>query len=145
MEFDLAVTIHRPPDAVYAVLADIQNYVKPGSPVPEMEKIPPGPTGAGTRWREVVRLLPFMTMTMWSDVAEAVPGRRLAETFHGPWMTGRLTYEIEPTADGSVLHQRETLTPHGPLRLVEGRMDRMLRPRLMARLDSIRDLLETGA
>jgi hypothetical protein len=110
-----------------------------------MEKIPPGPTGAGTRWREVVRLLPFVTMTMWSDVVETVPGRRLAETFRGPWMTGRLTYEIEPTAGGSVLRQVETLTPQGPLRLVAGQMDRMLRSRLEARLRAIRDILETGA
>lgn len=143
MEFDLSIPIRRSPEAVYAVLADIQRYAGgTGSPVPEMEKIPPGETRIGTRWREVVRLLPFRTMTVWSEVVAAVPGRRLTETFHGPWMTGRLAYEIEPTPDGAVLHQRETLTPHGPLRLMAGRMERMLRPRLIARLAAIRDLLE---
>jgi hypothetical protein len=146
MEYDLSIPIPRPPEAVYAVLADIQNYIQgPRSPVPEMEKIPAGPTRVGTRWREVVRLLPFVTITMWTEVADVVQGRRLSSTFHGPLMTGRLTYEIEPTADGSVLRQRETLTPGGPLRLVAGLMDRMLRPRLVARMEAIRDLLEARA
>ncbi len=147
MDYDLSITIRKPPEAVYAVLADVQDYIHvvPGSPIPEMEKIPPGPTSVGTRWREVVRLLPFLTMTMWSEATEVVPGRRLLETFHGPWMTGRIAYEVEPTVNGSVLRQRETLTAHGPLRLVAGRMDRMLRPRLVARLEAIRNLLETDA
>lgn len=60
-------------------------------------------------------------------------------------MTGRLTYEIDPTPDGAVLRQRETLQPHGPLRLMAGAMDRMLRPRLETRLRDIRALLEKTA
>jgi hypothetical protein len=144
VDFDLAVTIHRPPEATWALLDDIQDHVRPDSPVPEMEKIPPGPVRVGTRWREVVRLAPFLTMTMWTEVTAVERGRLLGETFRGPWMTGRLTYEIEPVAEGCVLHQRETLAPHGPLRMVTGTMDRMLRPRLTARLESIRDLLEAS-
>jgi hypothetical protein len=142
VDYDLAVTIRRPPEVAWALLDDIQDHIRSGSLVPEMEKIPPGPVRVGTRWREVVRLAPFVTMTIWSEVTAVEPGRLLEETFRGPWMTGRLTYEIEPVADGCVLHQRETLTPLGPLRLVGGAMDRMLRPRLSARLDAIRDLLE---
>jgi hypothetical protein len=143
MDYDLSIAIRRPPEAVYAMLTEIQDFIHgPGSPVPEMEKIPPGPTTVGTRWREVVRLLPFLTMTMWSEVTGVAPGRRLSEAFHGPLMSGQLNYEIDPTPDGSVLRQRETLEPHGPLRLVAGLMGRMLRPRLAARLVAIRDLLE---
>lgn len=71
MDYDLSVTICRPPDVVYATLADIQRYVQPGSPVPEMEKIPPGPTTVGTRWREVIRLAPFLTMTIWSEATRS--------------------------------------------------------------------------
>lgn len=68
MEFDLSVRIGRPPEAVYAMLADIQQYVDPAPVVPEMEKIPPGPIAVGTRWREIVRLLPGVTITMWTEV-----------------------------------------------------------------------------
>jgi hypothetical protein len=146
MDFDLAITIRRPPEAVWPVLDDIQAYADaPGSPIPEMEKIPPGPVRVGTRWREVVRLLPGVTMTVWSEATAVEPVRRLEEDFRGPWMTGHLAYELEPVAAGCVLHQRETLTPHGPLRLVVGRMEGMLRPRLEHRLEDIRDLVESGA
>ncbi len=143
MDYDISVTISRPPEAVYALLADVQLYIHhPGSPIPEMEKIPAGTTKVGTRWREVVRLAPFVTMTMWSEVTAIEPGRRLEESFRGPWMTGHLAYSIEPSEGGCVLYQRETLTPHGPLRLLAGPMDRMLRPKVTSRLDAIRDLLE---
>ncbi len=143
MQYDISVTIRRPRDSIFAVLADVQDYIhRPGSPIPEMEKIPPGETEVGTRWREVVRLLPFVTMTMWSTVTALDPGRRLEESFRGPAMTGHIVYSLEPTDAGTVLRQRETLTPHGLLRLLAGPMDRMLRPRLAARLEAIKALLE---
>ena len=37
MEYDLAVTIHRPPAAAWAFLDDVQDHIQPGSPVPEMD------------------------------------------------------------------------------------------------------------
>jgi len=145
MDYDNSITIRRPPEAVFAMLADIQEYAHaPGSPIPEMEKIPPGPTAVGTRWREVVQLLPFMTMTMWSDCTSLVPDRRLELAWHGPGMTGHIAYTMEPVDGGTVLRQVETLTPHGLLRPMGGLMERMLRPRLTARLAAIRDRLEGG-
>ena len=145
MDVDISVTIRRSPDVVYAVLADIQRYVSPGSPVPEMEKFPPGPTAVATRWREVVRVAPFLTMTIWSEVTAIEPDRRLEERFRGPGMTGSLVYTIEPNEGGCVLRQQQTVTPHGPLRLVAGRMDRMFRSRVTARLEAIRDGIEREA
>jgi hypothetical protein len=145
MDYDISVTVRRPPDGVYAALADIQRYIDPSSPVPEMEKIPAGPTTVGTRWREVIRLGPFLTMTMWSEVTAIESGRRLEERFHGPWITGRLAYSIEPHEGGSVLRQQQTITPQGLLRLLAGPMDRMFRPRVTARLEAIRDGLERDA
>ena len=145
MDYDLSVTVRRPPDAVYATLADIQRYIDPDSPVAVMEKIPAGPTTVGTRWREVIRLGPFLTMTMWSEVTAIEPDRRLEERFRGPWITGRLVYSIEPDDGGCVLRQQQTITPHGLLRLLAGPMDRMFRPRVTARLEAIRDGLERDA
>jgi hypothetical protein len=145
MDYDISVTIRRPPGDVFGVLADIQRYIHPGSPVPKMEKIPAGPTAVGTRWREVVRLGPLLTMTIWSEVTAIEPGRRLEERFRGPGMTGRLVYTIEPNEAGCVLRQQQTITPHGPLRLVAGQMDGMFRARVTARLESIRDGIEREA
>jgi len=145
LDYDLSVTIRRPPDVVYAALADIQRSIDPGSPVPEMEKIPAGPTRVGTRWREVIRLGRLLTMTMWSEVTAIEPDRRLEERFRGPWITGRLVYSIAPRDQGCMLRQQQTVTPHGPLRLVAGLMNRMFRPRVAARLEAIREGLERAA
>jgi hypothetical protein len=146
IDFDLRIAISCPPAAAFSMLADIQEHIHaPGSPVPEMEKIPPGPTAVGTRWREVVRLAPFLTMTMWTEVTAIEPDHLLATTFHGPWMRGTLRYTIDPIETGCVLRQRETLTPIGPLRLASGLMDRLLRPRVTARLGAIREKLEREA
>lgn len=142
MDYDISISIRRPPAAVFATLADIQRYVGAGSPVPEMEKIPDGPTVVGTRWREVVRVAPHLTMTIWSEVTTIEADRLLAESFRGPWMHGTLRYTIEPTPTGCVVRQEQTITPIGPLRLGTRVMDRMFRPRVAARLESIRDGLE---
>jgi hypothetical protein len=145
MEHDISVAVGRPPHVVYAVLADIQLYVQPGSPVPEMEKIPPGPTAIGTRWREVVRLGPFLAMTIWSEVTALEPDRRIEERFRGPGFIGRLVYTIGASEGGCVLRQQQTITPRGLLRLAGGAMDRMFGRRVSARLESIRDGIEREA
>lgn len=146
MQFDLSVKIRRTPTEALAFMADIQRYNDDGtgSRVPVMEKIPAGPTRVGTRWREVVRVAPFLRMTIWSEVTAYEPARRLAESFRSSWMSGVLEYTVEPTADGTLLRQRETLTPRGPLRLLDGLIARPLRPNLVGRLEEIRALLESG-
>ena len=60
MRFDYSVTIRRPPPAVFAMLADVQDWGKEerAALVPVMEKITPGPTRVGTRWHEVIQLAP---------------------------------------------------------------------------------------
>ena len=144
MEYDLSVTIRRPPERVFAFLEDVQDDAAgPGSPVAEMEKIPPGPTGVGTRWREVVRVAPLVRWTIWSEVTAFEPGRVLEETFRGPFMSGWIRYEVEPAGGGTVLRQLETYSPRGPMRLLGARLGRMLGSRIEARLKAIRDGLES--
>jgi hypothetical protein len=147
MRFDLSVTIQRPPDEVFAFMADAQNYGDhgPDSRVPVFEKITPGPTRVGTRWHEVVQLAPGVRMTAWSEVTTYEPSRRFEESFRASWMRGRLEYSVAPCGEGSTLRQREVLKPRGPLRCFDRPIARMLRPNLLARLEAIRDMLEAGA
>lgn len=147
MNFDIAVKVRRPPAVVLAFFVDIQDHVdpSPSSPVPELEKIPAGPTVVGTRWREVVRMAPGVRMTVWSEVAALEPDRRMTETFWSSWMRGTLDYTVAADGDGTLLRQRETLTPKGPLRLFDRPIAAMLRPAVTRRLADIRDLLEADA
>ena len=140
---DLAIGIPRPPEAVYALLADIQNAEPiPRRAVVRMIKDPAGPTTVGTQWHEHVRLAPGCWLHIESVVTEADEPRRLGMDFHSVWFTGHLTYEIDGTKDGSVLHHRETLRPRLLLRPFAAFIEQGLRPQLERRLEDIKQLLE---
>jgi hypothetical protein len=62
--------------------------------------------------------------------------------FHSRWLTVHLTYDIEPTADGSTLHHRETVRPRALLRWLSPLIERSMRPHLMERLAEIKAILE---
>lgn len=141
MDFDESVRIAAAPAEVWAVLADVQDWaLGPGSPVKVMEKMPAGPTMAGTRWREVVRLAPLLSMTMWSEVTDVVPGHLLAMRFWGGQMQGTLTYTVTARDGGTLLRQQETMHTVGWLRPFDGLVGQMLRPRLSSRLRDIRGM-----
>lgn len=144
LEFDLAVEIRCPPEAVHAFLvAKEQHPQPPGSPVLRLDRLTPSPVRVGTRWIEVVRVGLGMSMTVRSQADRFEPGVALGERFSSAWFTGRLVYTFEPVPAGTRLRQQETLLPRGPLALVAGRIDAALRPRLLDRLADIRDLLRT--
>lgn len=143
--YDHTVIVRRSPEAVYAILADQQNYGdhSPGSLVPVLKKIPPDePTHVGTRWHEVVRLAPFLTMTLHSTVTDVQPPDRLGMEWSGPWMHGRLLYTFEACPEGTRFRQQETFVTDGPLRLLDGMLRRSLFKRVAARQLDIRDLAE---
>jgi hypothetical protein len=141
--FDLAVAIGRPPAAVFALLADVQDV----EPIPRraavrMVKEPAGPTTIGTRWHEWVRLAPGCWFHVESVVSDVHKPYQLGMDFHSRWLTGHLTYVIEPAADGSILHQRETVRPRALLRWLSPFIERSMRPRLVQRLADIKAILE---
>lgn len=146
-DIDLAITIRRPPRAVFDLLADIQDV----EPIPrgadiEMRKDPPGPTRVGTRWHERVRLAPGCWLSVESVVTELREPAVLGMEFRSrPWR-GHLTYEIEAVPGGrSVLHHRETLKLRRPLRLLTALIGRQLEAHVAQRLRDIRDVLEVGS
>ncbi len=144
MRFDYSVTIRRPPRAVFAMLADVQDWGKAerAALVPVMETVTPGPTRVGTRWHEVIRLAPHITMTVWSEVVGIEQDCLLDERFWAWWMRGRLEYTVTPTDGGAVLRQRERLEPRGPFRLVDTLIARQLGPAIEGRLRAIARMLE---
>lgn len=143
MRFDGSVHINRPPQDVLAFLLDIQDHaLAPGSPVAAMDKIPPGPTRVGTRWREVVRLGPGARMTMWSEAIALEPGRSLDLRFWGGSMRGTIRYTVSPEGGRTTLRQQESLSAVGWLAPFERLAAAMLAPRLRARLLDIKTALE---
>jgi hypothetical protein len=130
---------------VFALLADIQDAEPiPRSAAVRMVKEPTGATTTGTRWHEWVRVAPRCWMHVESVVSHLHEPYQLEMDFHSRWLSGHLTYDIEPAADGSILHQRETVRPRVFLRWLSPLIERRMRPRLMERLADIKAILEAS-
>ncbi len=143
LSFDLSVGIKRPSAAVFALLADIQDY----EPIPlearvKMTKHPSTATRVGTRWKERVKIAPGLWMSIESVVTDIQPPSLLGMDFHSVWLYGHLAYTITPSGEGATLHQRETVHLRWPLRWFSTRVKGRLRARLSRRLAELRDLLE---
>lgn len=145
MYFELSVRIERPPEDVFAFLRDKDLFPQePGSPVLALDKLTPEPAGVGTRYHEVVQMLPFFRGHIRSQISRFEPPRFLEEDFGGGGMTGHLAYELLSEGDATILIQRETLEPHGLLRPFAGIIEHSLDNKLRERLESIRAILEAG-
>jgi len=145
MYFDLSITIRRAPQDVFLFLRDKDKYPqKPDSPVLILEQTTPGPAGLGTRYREVVQMLPFVRGEILSVITHFEPGQRLEEDFEGAGMIGHLAYTFVPEAGGTRLTQQETVRMRGFLRLLEPVIERMLSRQLWRRLETIKAILEGG-
>ena len=144
MYFDLSVTIDRAPEDVFIFLRDKDLYIqKPGSPVLILEKTTGGPTGAGTNYREVVQMLPFIRGEIFSEITIYDPPKRLEESFHSSGMNGYLAYLFLADKNGTKLIQRETLNFKGLLKLLHPLIRAVLLRKLKRRLIDIKDDLET--
>lgn len=145
MYFELSIRIKRPPEDVFGFLRDKDLFPQPAhSPVLALDKTTAGPVGVGTCYLEVVRMLPLVRAEIRSRITRFEPPRFLEEDFAGAAMSGHLAYEFVPEGTETLLIQRETLEPHGPLRLIAGLIERSLDAKLRERLDSIQHVLESG-
>ncbi len=145
MYFELSILIHRSPADVFAFLRDKDSFTQPeNSPVLLLKKTTPGPTGVGTRYSEVVQMLPFMRGEIRSVITCYEPNQIIEESFQGPGMTGYLTYQFSPEGTGTRLVQRENLTLQGLLGLFKPIIARTFFRRLKRRLEDIKRILENG-
>jgi hypothetical protein len=145
MEFDLSIHINRSPDDVFAFLRDKDRFPQEeASPVLLLEKTTPGPPGMGTRYREIVQMLPLVRGEILSEITHYEPGIRLDEDWAGAGMEGNLTYLFIPEEGGTRLVQRETVEPRGWLRLAAPLIRISLGRALQNRLEGIKELLDAG-
>jgi hypothetical protein len=143
--FELAVQVRRRPEVLFAFLADVQDAEPiPRRAIVRMTKHPPGATTVGSWWDERVRVAPACWMRIVSRVTEIDPPRSLGMDFTGRWFTGHLTYTLMATTCGCRLTHREVLRPRLLVRPWTRLIAHRLEPRLAARLEDIRRLLEEG-
>jgi hypothetical protein len=140
-----SVVIRRPPEVIFEVMANLHRVPQAeGSPVLALDLATSGPVGPGSRFREVVRILPFYSWEFLSEITTYTPPRLLEETFTGPGMSGLIRYDLTEVDEGTELVQQEWLSLRGLLRVFDPMVRRALYSRLEARLDLIKRGLEEG-
>jgi hypothetical protein len=147
VKFEAQTLIHRSLEDVYGFFRDMDQHARrEGSVVPVYDKITSGPVGVGTRYREVVRLLPFLKGEVISEVTGYDPPHRLDYSFVAfGKMDGALTYRLEPFGEGVQVFQRQTLRPRGTLlKLLSPLIGAAFSQAIAHRLKGIKKLLEGG-
>jgi len=138
-----SIYIQRSPDEVFDFLANIQDVQQEkGSPVLTLDLITPGPTQIGSRYREVVQMLPFFRGEIFSEITAFESPRILEMSWIGPGMKGTDKYELSSTMDGTTLKHTKYTICLGVIRLMEPLIRGALIPRLEDRLVSIKLELE---
>ena len=146
MEFEFTALIHRPVEEVFAFFRDVDVHAA-GSRnlVPVLDKLTPGPVGVGTRYREVVRILPFVNGEILTEVVAFEPNRLLDCRFVAMGMPGELTYLFEPLEEATRVVQRESLRPSGWMRPFSPLIGAMFSRMVGKRLAGIQAYLDSGA
>lgn len=147
MHFETEAFIHRPPEDVFAFFSDLHHLPRrESSVVPIYDKMTPGPVGVGTRFREVVRLLPFLKGEVISEITGYDPPHRLDYAFLAfGKMDGELTYLLEPSGGGVRVLQRQTLRLRGGLlKLLSPLVGAAFSRAIAHRLRGIKKVLEDG-
>ena len=140
MEFDNTVVIDRPPEDVFAYLADFSNVPKWNYAIDETHKTSDGPVGVGATY-EQTRSIPTRSQESFV-VSDFQPNQRLAITGDiGPF-SGTLTYELEGSPEGTVLHNRAALQGRGVMRIAGGIVGGRIREAVGANLQKLKQLLE---
>jgi hypothetical protein len=126
-------------------LANIQDVQQSDdSPVLALDLITEGPPRLGSRYREVVQMMPFIKGEIISEITAFDPPRVLEMVWRGPGMTGTDRYELATIQDGTTLNHEKCVSLPGVLRVMEPFMRIPLIPRLEERLVDIKHLLEAG-
>lgn len=146
MEFEFVVVIHRSPTEVFVFFRDVDRYAgRKGSLVPAYDKVTPGPVGAGTQYREVVQILPFVTGVVLTELVVYEPECRLVYRYMALGMPGELAYRFEGTLAGTRVVQQQSLRPGGLLRWCSPVIRVLFSWMAGRRLRAIKEMLEDRA
>lgn len=142
MHFSNTIEIRRPPSAVFDYLAAPENIPHWNYAISDSERSPAGPVRVGTRIRQH-RTVPRPAEEQLA-VTELVPGDRLVLVGDlGPFH-GTVSYELEPTPEGTQLVNVAELEASGPLRLVSPLVAGRVRAAVAENLAKLKGILESG-
>lgn len=138
-----SIDIRRSPEAVFEFLANIQDvHQAEGSPVVSLDLMTEGPPRLGSKYREVIRIMPFLKGEVISEITAFDFPCVLELTWNGPGMRGTDIYELDTNQYGSTLKHTKYTSFLGVLRIMEPMLRIPFIPRLEQRLVAIKYSLE---
>jgi uncharacterized membrane protein len=97
MRKDITVDISAPPEAMWAVISDVESWPEWTASVTSVRPLSPGPLQVGSRVRIKQPRLPA---TVWT-VSDLVEGERFTWTATSPGVNTRASHRVVPAAEGS--------------------------------------------
>ena len=143
--FEKTATVHisRPPDEVFAFVADARNRTLWDESVGTEELTSPEPIGVGSTVRTGLRSMGRDYVLTWEITEHEPPGRQTIESTSGPFPT-TLKYRLSPQNGGTLVQFSVTGHPTGMLRLLQPLIARNTEKNLARGFPRLKRLLETG-
>lgn len=118
MDIVIEQVVHAAPAEVARIMFDPQVEDRWTESKDKAEVLTPGPLGIGSRVRHAAKLLGLKSASFVTEVVELEPERKLAmEIVEGP-ERGLVTYQVSPTAGGSIAAIHVRSHPKLPIPLV---------------------------
>ena len=141
ISFDCTVRINRPPDQVFAVLADFETFLARWARGPIAAVRIEGDGGVGSRYTITARVGPAKVRAPYEVTSYKPPERLGGNGIAGP-VRFHEDYTLVQEHAGTVLTQSIQATPRGPLGLVEGVVTAQLRSLIRSDLERLKRLVE---
>jgi uncharacterized protein YndB with AHSA1/START domain len=139
--FDSGVTIKRPPEEVFAFIAEPMNEPEWHQDVVEVKRTSDGSIGAGSTFEWKMKFMG--THQVQFEVKEFVPGRRevITAVSRGPLMP-TFTYTLEPVAEGTRFIRHGDIRVGGIMKLIEPMMKVIAPKHMQGLLEKLKLVLE---
>lgn len=125
IDLETTIEIARPPTEVFAFVAEQTNAPQWQTGLEEVRRLTEGPLGVGTE-HEFVRRFAGREIASRNRFVSFDPDRAVEFDIPGGWLTGRGSYRADPSEAGTILTSRMQFRAHGPARLLEPLLTRLL-------------------
>ncbi len=140
----VAVQVSRPPDEVFAFVADARNRPLWDDSVDTEELTSPEPIGVGSTVRTGLRSMGRDYVLTWEIIEHEPPSRQTIESTSGPFAT-TLAYRLSAQDGGTLVVFSVTGRPTGLLRLLQPLIARNTQKNLDQGFPRLKRVLEAGA
>jgi uncharacterized protein YndB with AHSA1/START domain len=144
IEVEHSVVIRRPPEEVFAFLADLQNWSRWQPELRESEQTSRGPIDVGTTFRQALDV-GGQRIELFCEVTEYEEDEKLSFHYARDGLSLGLNFSFEPVEGGTRITGKGEGRMSGFSSLFEPVIDREVNEQIKTSLDDLKVLLESRA